>query len=686
MIIRPPTCLSLICVIVTSFMSYAYSQSALPIKAYGVWDRSNGQEYDPNNPNYNYLLGVSSEATWSDIQPDDSSHFNWQGLQGTLDRATSRNQYLYIGIDFGPNAPPWIYDNGVPKVYTNDSEHEWPYYPYYLNSNYKRFYFRFIRELGNFLHSQTENRLGHIAFIQVKTGCTGDEVPYKGAPLDPQYNLSKSSKAWRDFRIAVFDSFRVACGTGSNAIPLMFNFVDPVSTPDEWNWVMTNIGKGFGLKEEGALVRGHHLSHEKEGVDQWNPFLVNPQGLALFSRSEMDQTWTRPLYQINTELGFYWGAINGLNEGLSVWDISQTALTEAGANASIQQTFRFFNKYANQIYPSSSTRAFIVLHEGLNSADTKKFPENKYGNANMNNAERYKAICSDSVYASRGATMDDVAAAREGQVYQRKYQTGYNDAGWEIWPTNYSRFITQVNPDSESIGLFRVGGTINNRSHIYSRFARSFEYRTGRNAMYFKLHDDFFKTSADTVTITVYYYDNLPYSTWELRYDAGKGKFKTAISVSCTGSKTWKNRTIVVTDAVMLHNGPSGSDCALVNTDSVDDIFHMIEIEKGAHPLTTTVREERAGTVSSYSLNQNYPNPFNPSTVIEYSLPEAGAVTLKIYNLLGQEVTTLVDEYKQKGNYRLTFDSNRLALSSGMYIYKYTCGKYSQAKKMILLK
>ncbi len=673
-------------VIVFLVISDAYSQSALSIKAYGVWDRTNGQFNDPSSQNYNYLLGVSSEASWTDIQPDDSSHFNWQGLQDALDRAISRNQFLYIGIDFGPNAPSWIYDGGVPKVYTDDAAHEWPYYPYYLNPNYLRFYYRFIREMGNFLRSQPDTKLNHVAFVQVKTGCTGDEVAYKGNPLDPQYNLSKTSKAWRDFRIAVFDSFKVACALGNNSIPLMFNFVDPVSTPIEWSWVMANIGKGFGVKEEGALVRGHHLSHERESVDQWNPYLVNPQGLALFSRSEMDQTWTRPLYQINIELGFYWGAINGLNEGLSVWDISQTALTEAGANASIQQTFRFFNKYANQIYPSSSTRAFIALHEGLNSADLNKFPVSKYGNAGINNGIRYNLICNDSVYASRGAKMDDVAAAQQGQVYQRRSQTGYNDAGWEIWPTNYSRFITQVNPDSESIGLFRIGGTINSTSHKYSRFARSFEHRTGRNAMYFKLHDDFFKSSADTVTITVHYYDNLPDSKWEIQYDAGIGNFKTAISESCTGSKTWKTRTIVVTDAVMLHNGPKGSDFALVNTDSVDDIFHMIEIEKGAHPLTTTVREERNGTVSSYSLNQNYPNPFNPSTVIEYNLPEAGFVTVRVFNLLGQEITTLVNEYKRSGNYQVTFDTQHLTLPSGMYIYSYSCGNYSRARKMLLLK
>ncbi|UCE07244.1 MAG: T9SS type A sorting domain-containing protein [bacterium] len=700
MIIRYLTRYSFILLILTSFTTSGFAQSALPIEAYGVWDRNNGEDFDPNDPNYDYLLGISlSASTWSDIQPDipgnmDSSNFNWQGLQETIDRATNRNQYMYIGINFGPDAPQWIYENGVPKVYTDDTSHsKWPHYPYYLDADYKRFYYRFIRELGNFLQSQPEHKLNRVAFIQVKTGCTGDEAAYKGTPNDPQYNLPKSGKSWRDFRLATFDSFKVAFNTGKNSIPLLFNDVDPVSFSEEWNWVITNIGEGFGIKE-GALVRGHHLTDERNVINQWKPYLVNPQDTALFARSEMDQTWTKPMYQINTELGFYWGAINGLNQGLSVWDISQSALIEAGTNPSIQQTFRFFNKYANQIYPSSSTQAFIVLHEGLNSADTDRFPESIYGNASKSNVARYEGICNDSVYASRGTKMDDLDAVVKGQVYQRSNQIGYNDAGWEIWPTNYSRFITQVDPDNESIGLFRVGGTIDASSPIYSRFARSFEYRTGKNAMYFKLHDDFFSSPADTVTMTVIYYDKNQDSKWELQYDAGEGNFKTAYSVTCTGSKTWKTKTHVVTDAVLLHHGPQDCDFALVNTDTLDDIFHMIEIEKGGKSEPTSVGEANTNKIHTYALNQNYPNPFNPVTQIKYSLSEDAHVQLEVYDVLGRKIRTLVDRKQSRGNSHSVQWSGKNQSgqnsAAGVYLYRLRASSktrvFTDTKKMLLLK
>jgi hypothetical protein len=85
-----------------------------------------------------------------------------------------------------------------------------------------------------------------------------------------------------------------------------------------------------------------------------------------------------------------------------------------------------------------------------------------------------------------------------------------------------------------------------------------------------------------------------------------------------------------------------------------------------------------------YSLQQNYPNPFNPSTTIEYSIPIDGNVTLKIYNVLGEAVYTLVNGYKQAGNYIVDFNAGRL--SSGIYYYRLSADSYSSVKKMILLK
>lgn len=89
-------------------------------------------------------------------------------------------------------------------------------------------------------------------------------------------------------------------------------------------------------------------------------------------------------------------------------------------------------------------------------------------------------------------------------------------------------------------------------------------------------------------------------------------------------------------------------------------------------------------TPQEFALAQNYPNPFNPSTVINYSLAQGGNVRLAVYNSLGQEITTLVNEFKDAGNYQVSFDASNL--SSGVYLYKLETPNYTSIKKMILNK
>jgi len=85
-----------------------------------------------------------------------------------------------------------------------------------------------------------------------------------------------------------------------------------------------------------------------------------------------------------------------------------------------------------------------------------------------------------------------------------------------------------------------------------------------------------------------------------------------------------------------------------------------------------------------YSLEQNYPNPFNPTTQIKYSIKESGLVQLKIYDVLGNEIATLVNENKEAGIYSVNFDASKL--TSGVYIYQLTAPGFTQARKMILAK
>jgi hypothetical protein len=86
----------------------------------------------------------------------------------------------------------------------------------------------------------------------------------------------------------------------------------------------------------------------------------------------------------------------------------------------------------------------------------------------------------------------------------------------------------------------------------------------------------------------------------------------------------------------------------------------------------------------SYELSQNFPNPFNPSTTIRYQIPKPGLVTLKVYDILGREVTTLVNENKIEGSYDFSFNASQYA--SGVYIYQLRVNDFVASKKMIMLK
>lgn len=130
-----------------------------------------------------------------------------------------------------------------------------------------------------------------------------------------------------------------------------------------------------------------------------------------------------------------------------------------------------------------------------------------------------------------------------------------------------------------------------------------------------------------------------------------------------------------------------------------DKLFHSIVIRQNKNAQKSSVlyfddpqygivtpveKDENTVHPEKYALEQNYPNPFNPSTTISYSIPENSFVTLKVYDLIGREVASLVNDNQIAGNYKVSFNASRLP--SGVYIYKLNAGKFSQSKKLSLIK
>ena len=152
-----------------------------------------------------------------------------------------------------------------------------------------------------------------------------------------------------------------------------------------------------------------------------------------------------------------------------------------------------------------------------------------------------------------------------------------------------------------------------------------------------------------------------------------------------TGIYLINNSDISNPSEISRFNKPSG----LIALDN-NNVLYVVKPGEGLYILTndliTDVNENKItdSRPNSYDLFQNYPNPFNPSTIIKYSIPKEENVTLKIYDVLGREIKTLVNEAKPAGNYEVEFDGSNL--SSGIYFYQIQTGDYTETKKMLLLK
>jgi hypothetical protein len=103
-------------------------------------------------------------------------------------------------------------------------------------------------------------------------------------------------------------------------------------------------------------------------------------------------------------------------------------------------------------------------------------------------------------------------------------------------------------------------------------------------------------------------------------------------------------------------------------------------------PLAIGINNNGNNIPDRYSLYQNYPNPFNPSTIISYTIPENTFVSLKVFNIYGREVATLVNAYQVSGNYNINFSLKDIELSSGIYFYSINTLKFNMSKKMLVLK
>ena len=158
----------------------------------------------------------------------------------------------------------------------------------------------------------------------------------------------------------------------------------------------------------------------------------------------------------------------------------------------------------------------------------------------------------------------------------------------------------------------------------------------------------------------------------------------TMVAFSDSGEKIWELRDVNSHDYGAFYSIAWDNQNYLIGTAILGYNPWSLQLSKYSLPGITAVKEESSRIPEKFSLSQNYPNPFNPSTDISFSVPQSGEVTLKIYDLLGREVATLINKELNAGTYSTKFEAGNLA--SGVYIYRLSARNFSSTKKMVLLK
>jgi hypothetical protein len=128
----------------------------------------------------------------------------------------------------------------------------------------------------------------------------------------------------------------------------------------------------------------------------------------------------------------------------------------------------------------------------------------------------------------------------------------------------------------------------------------------------------------------------------------------------------------------VFHDRDNDGDLDMTGVDELDDLLILFENTKSTGVAEQNIPE-------TFYLYQNYPNPFNPTTNFEFHIADFRFVSLKVYDVLGREVVTLINEEKPPGKYKINFNADRIILSSGVYFYKLSAGEFKDTKKMILL-
>lgn len=528
-----------------------------------------------------FIKGAADRVKWADIETSPEV-YDWSKMDSQIRNAVKGKYFYYFVLWTGPHSPEWIYEQGVPKVAVKGSKGK-DFFPYYLDQNYINYFNRLIFKLADHIASLTEEERNVFAFIQPAFGSTGDRQLYKGTPVDQKYKIS--AQQYLEFCSGATKRFYEAFNKPElKHIKFLFN-VDDESNPTVLkeakgtkvgellyaNWLRQNYPIEL-RKQQFTIAIGYQANGEIKQDTELRPSFFGLNGKKPeFVRGEFSKFGQGGIFQENPVWNYYWTAISTVDRGLDLWEVDYNIVK----TGQYDEGFAFASRYSYYKQSQTSPYAFIALRDVLDSADTLRFPERRYGIAKQSNADRVNKI--EEEFKKYGAKVGDLPAATalsgSNYLYEAK---AMNDVGFELIARNYNRFIIQIDANETSVGLWRVGPT----DQPYGRYARGFENSSGRNRMYFDLDDNFLSLKAkESITLKIIYL-NKGTGKFSIRYDSLIDHDKIAATISKTNSGRWVSKSITITNGAFANKGARNSDFSLVNEDNEDDVFHMIEIMK----------------------------------------------------------------------------------------------------------
>ena len=601
-------------------------------KANGVWWTNNnilqvaleaggiGASISPIKSAYPATRGVFATITWSSLKPPiDPSPYKWPLLDSTLKSFSDSGFYMILMIWAGPDCPDWIYGPGynVPAVTTNDPDH--PKTPFYFIRNasgdsvYKKEWYKMLDSVAAHIKNYSGIMMPvrrKIVAMQSAEGSTGDEGPYKGkyvAGTQDSVKIDPGGPGWIGYKRAAWkkQDTLYQYPNLSPFIHLMLN-TDPGDAVDSGNWLQANVPNAW--RKANLAGHGYQFNGEQAKKASYKPLVDSPYTSISDSvtyarcRDEMDLYNNNTWYSIRPRWFNFYQAASALHFGLDIWTNSTPGMLDT---VNTHPGFDLFSKYAGRKNAKTAPGGFCILREGLDAADTVRFPTATYGSGTQDkNDAAGMARClniANAYTVFAGAKQEDTAHAQGDGVNQKK-ATKLNDVGWGIFPGNYERYVTQIistDTAKNGQGYWRVSRPDSN--FYYGRFAKGFKHFSNnaqnKDTLFFRIDDALLDSAADgskSCTLRVVYYDTIKNAagdtaTWKVLYDAKTNSAKflgQVVGIPNSATLTnyqfykWKEALFPVTDGWFRHRGRFSSDFMLVNANLRNDVFALVEIIK----------------------------------------------------------------------------------------------------------